>query len=215
MILSDLVLKMCNAHTSHRVLLHESSSPLAQTYLLTFLLWIYESSMNFYRKQTERRHSDLQKIFAWFAASCNIFLLKLDVEFSVRFSTSYQDCLVLGYIQEDSFFLIKIHTDMPGSWQDDVFMNGAYPLESLLLQDPSTQPANSNVTYPTVLNQKPTICYCGSQLCCSVKALCDSSMCLFSSEHRVMSLDVISRCSVARRFSCIAIHSSTRDIYLP
>lgn len=98
---------MSNAHTSHRDLLHESSSPLAQTYLLTFLLWIYESSMNFHRKQTERRHSDLQKIFAWFAASCNVFLLKLDVEFSVRFSTSYQDCLVLGYIQEDSFFSNK------------------------------------------------------------------------------------------------------------
>lgn len=74
---------MCNAHTRHGVLLHESSSPLAQTYLLTVLLRIY-------RKQTERRHSDLQKIFASFAAFCNVFLLKLDVEFFVRFSTSYQ-----------------------------------------------------------------------------------------------------------------------------
>lgn len=194
MTLSDLVLKMCNAHTRHGVLLHESSSPLAQTYLLTVLLRIY-------RKQTERRHSDLQKIFASFAAFSNVFLLKLDVEFFVRFSTSYQDCMVLECIQ-DLFFLTEIHSDMPGPWQ--VFMNSADPLESLLLQDPSTQPANFNLTYPTVLNQKLAICYYGSQLCCSIKVLCDSSMCPFPSENRVMSLEVISRCSASKK---IQLHS--------
>lgn len=86
---------MYNTHTSHGVSLHDSSSlPAQQTHLLTLLLCIYG-------KQTERRYSDLQKLIALFSGFCCV--LNLEVEFSIGFSVSYQDLMVLGYIQGEDY----------------------------------------------------------------------------------------------------------------